>query len=110
MCDSSKSAAGFFGFLTGAVIGAGLALLFAPQTGAETRKQIKDVSDKVADDVKENYDKISKEAKKSIEQVKTAAEKAMDNVKHFVDGAKEGLKKEIKQELKEEAAPAKAKK
>jgi gas vesicle protein len=34
-------------FLTGAAIGAGLALLFAPQSGEETRKKIKDMGEKV---------------------------------------------------------------
>lgn len=36
----------FVRFLAGAVIGAGLALLFAPQSGKKTRKKIKDFSDK----------------------------------------------------------------
>ncbi|MCP5049357.1 MAG: YtxH domain-containing protein [bacterium] len=103
MCSDKNGASGFLGFLAGAVIGAGLALLYAPQTGKETRKQIKDASEKVADDVKENYDKISKEAKKSIDQVRVAAEKAIDNVKTFIEGAKDGLKKEIKDELSEES-------
>jgi gas vesicle protein len=109
MCNDRGGIAGFIGFLTGAALGAGLALLFAPQTGSETRKQIKDVSGKVADDVKENYEKISKEAKKSVDQVKVATEGAIENVKAFIEGAKDGLKKEIKAELKEETA-AKAKK
>jgi gas vesicle protein len=106
---------GFFGFicfLTGAAIGAGLALLYAPQPGTETRKKIKDVSEKVADDVKENYERLTKEAKKAIEQVKGTAEKAVENVKSFIEGAKDGLKKEIKAEIKEEvkaAAPPKKK-
>ena len=101
-------------FLAGAAIGAGLALLFAPQSGEETRKKVKEFSGKVTDEVKEGYDKVAKEAKKSVDQVKTAAENAIEHVKAFIDGAKEGLKKEIKAELKEEEiketkAPAKKK-
>ena len=56
-----------FTFLTGAAIGAGLALLFAPQSGEETRKKIKEMGEKVADEVKENYEKLHKEAQKAIE-------------------------------------------
>jgi len=108
MASDNSGMAGILGFLTGAVIGAGIALLFAPQTGEETRKQIKDVSGKVADDVKENYEKISNEAKKGIDQIKVAADSAIENVKSFIDGAKDVLKKEITEELKE-AAPAKKK-
>jgi len=99
---------GFFGFMclvTGAALGAGLALLFAPQTGEETRKKIKDVSGKMAEDVKDSYDKLGKEAKKSIDQIKNTAETAMQHLKSFIDGTKEGLKKEIKAEIKEETEP-----
>ncbi len=102
---------GLMYFLAGAAIGAGLALLFAPQSGEETRKKIKEFSGKVTGEVKEGYEKVSSEAKKSIDQVKNTAEKAVDHVKAFVAGAKEGLKREIKAELKEaeEKAPARKK-
>ncbi|MCX6554468.1 MAG: YtxH domain-containing protein [Candidatus Aminicenantes bacterium] len=65
----------FFSFLSGAAIGAGLALLFAPQSGRETRRQIKDLSDKIGSEVKDNVEKIS--------------EKAMD----FIEGTKDTFKK-----------------
>ena len=110
MSDDRNGFIGLVSFLTGAALGATLALLFAPQSGAETRKQIKDVSDKVTDEVKENYEKVSKEAKKAVEQVKIASDKAIENVKSFIDGAKTGLKKEIKEEIEEEVkAPEKKK-
>jgi gas vesicle protein len=60
----------FFSFLTGAAIGAGLALLFAPQSGKETRKQIKDFSDKLGGEVRDGVDKISEKAKGFIEKGK----------------------------------------
>jgi len=108
MSDNNSGLAGLLGFVTGAVIGAGLALLYAPQTGKETRQKIKETSEKISADMKENYEKMGKEAKKAVEQVKVAAEGALENVKSFIDGAKEGMKREIKSELKEEAAaPAK---
>ncbi len=100
-----------FTFLTGAAIGAGLALLFAPQTGEETRKKIKDISDKLADDAKDNYEKITREAQKAIDSVKTTSDKAVEQVKTFIDSAKEGFKQELaeaKSEV-EESAPAKKK-
>ena len=101
MSDERNSAFGtFVTFLTGAAIGAGVALLFAPQSGEETRKKIKKVSDKVSDDVKENYEKMSKEAQKAIETVKTASEKAVSQMKSFIDGAKDSLKKEVRDEIK----------
>ncbi len=57
----------FFSFLTGAAIGAGLALLFAPQSGKETRKQIKDFSEKLSGEVKDEVEKLSERAKGFVE-------------------------------------------
>jgi gas vesicle protein len=57
----------FFSFLTGAALGAGLALLFAPQSGKETRKQIKDLSEKLSGEMKDEVEKISEKAKGLIE-------------------------------------------
>ncbi len=111
MSENRTGVVGLVSFLAGAALGAGLALLFAPQSGKETRKKIKEFSGKVAEDVKEGYDKVSKEARKSIDQVKATAENAIEHVKSFIDGAKTGLKREIKSELKAEetATPAKKK-
>lgn len=88
---------GFVTFLTGAAIGAGLALLFAPQSGEETRKQIKDMGDKVSDEVKQNYDKVAKESQKAIQTVKDASDKALVQIKSFIEGTKENIKKETGQ-------------
>lgn len=84
-------------FLTGAAIGAGLALLFAPQSGEETRKKIKEMGEKVSDDVREGYEKVTKEAQKAIDSVKSASEKAITQVKTLVDTTKEGIKKGAKE-------------
>ena len=65
----------FFSFLTGAVVGAGLALLFAPQSGKETRKQIKDFSEKLGSEVKDSVEKISEKAKDLIEGTKDTFKK-----------------------------------
>ena len=93
-----------FAFLTGAAIGAGLALLYAPQSGEETRKKLKELSEKVADDVKDHYEKLHKETQKAIESVKSTSEKAVGQIKTFIEGAKEGLVKEQKK-AKTKAAP-----
>jgi len=60
----------FFSFLSGAAIGAGLALLLAPQSGKETRKQIKDFSEKLNGEVRDEVEKISEKAKGFIEGAK----------------------------------------
>lgn len=81
MSSERKGMSTFIGFLAGAAIGAGIALLFAPQSGKETRKKIKDASEKVAGNIKENYEKVTRE-------VKQAAENGIEHVKSFVGGSK----------------------
>lgn len=68
----------FVSFLTGAAIGAGLALLFAPQSGKVTRKKIRDFSDKVGDEVKENVEKIGDKAKTFYEGTKEKFKKRLE--------------------------------
>jgi gas vesicle protein len=65
----------FFSFLTGAAVGAGLALLFAPQSGKETRKQIKDLSEKLGGEVKDGVDKVSERAKSFLDGAKDTFQK-----------------------------------
>lgn len=84
-----RSGGGMGIFLLGAAIGAGLALLFAPQTGDETRaavrrtarrvrRQARDVADRARDVAERGLDKVddlarsgksaAKEAREAIEQ------------------------------------------
>jgi gas vesicle protein len=48
-CDEDKNTNILVSFLIGGIIGAGLALLFAPQSGRKTRKQIAEMADEVKD-------------------------------------------------------------
>lgn len=66
-------------FILGGVLGASLALLFAPQAGQETRERLKGI----AGDVQEK-------SKKVAEEVKTAAEKAIEQGREFL-GEKKSL-------------------
>lgn len=80
-CEEKSSFATFLvGFLSGAAIGAGLALLFAPQSGKETREKIKDtteaIKDKISDLVDDTKDFIA-EQKRAIVDAVTAGKEAM---------------------------------
>lgn len=89
MSCEEKSTFGAFliGFLSGAAIGAGLALLFAPQSGKETREKIKDVAEEVKDkisdlvgDTKEFIAEQKKAIKDAVEAGKEAMRKAYEGV------------------------------
>jgi gas vesicle protein len=90
----------FFSFLTGTVIGAGLALLFAPQSGEKTREQIKDFSGKLGNEVKDFSEKLGNEVKgfsdKLGGEVREGVEKFSGRAKTFIDGAKDTISKKSK--------------
>lgn len=65
------------GALLGGIIGAGAALLLAPQSGEKTRKQLKGK----ADEVKLKAHLASKEAEDKFEEVKMSAEDKMREAK-----------------------------
>lgn len=92
---SKSSASAFLGFIAGAVAGAAIGILFAPEKGTDTRKKIKSQAQKVGDDMKENLshkidelnnfvsgfvnetkDKISELEKKTKQEAREVKEKA----------------------------------
>jgi len=83
MSNQNGFGASLMTFLSGVVIGGGLALLFAPQSGKETRKQIKDVAEKTADEVRGRTEKIAQSARNVVKHAKS-----------YVSGSKEGLQDE----------------
>ena len=72
-----SSGAVAFAFLAGAIVGVGAALLLAPQSGAETRKMLR------------NYaEKAEEEALEKAKEAKVAIEKAIEQGKQFVNEKK----------------------
>jgi len=62
------------GFVMGAVLGAGIALLLAPATGSDTRRKLGEVASKVKDKatdrfgtVRDGIDQLKNDAKSAIE-------------------------------------------
>ena len=78
-----------FTFLIGAAAGFVLGILFAPASGKETRKKIKDQAAKTGEMAKESYEKISREAEKGILVVKDKAQEGIDAIKDFIEKKKE---------------------
>jgi gas vesicle protein len=75
-------------FLVGATTGFILGVLFAPASGKETRKKIKEGAVKAGEKAKESYAKIAKEAEKGIKIVKERAQEGLDSLKGFVEKKK----------------------
>ncbi len=70
-------------FLLGGIVGAGIAILLAPQSGRETREKIKEYADSV---------KVK--AAESVQKVKSVLEEKKSVLSAAVEAGKEAYKKE----------------
>ena len=80
-----------FAFLMGGFVGAGVALILAPQSGSETRKQVRDL----AEDVKEKTADIKEKVTKGVEQGKGAVSTTLEMGKEFIEEKKTALSSAI---------------
>lgn len=89
----------WFAFGVGVVAGATVALLYAPQTGAKTRKQLRkgvedagDYLEEAGDYLKDQAERLSNEAQKAVkrtrQQVESVVDKAGDIASVAVKSAK----------------------
>ena len=63
------------GFLAGALVGAGVGLLFAPKSGEETRKELKAKLDEMANQIKDiDLDDVKKEFSNKVKDIKAELE------------------------------------
>ena len=79
----------FLSFLLGGIVGAGVAMLLAPQSGRETREKIKDFAEDVRDKVTSAVDK----GKDYYEGKKSAITTAIEAGKDAYDKERERLSK-----------------
>jgi gas vesicle protein len=99
--------AGWSAFLAGALIGAGVALLFAPAPGTELRGRLREYANRAKDDVlekgqeawdtavergKEYYDQGEKVVRKASRSARDAANQGVETVKEAGHSAKEFAK------------------
>lgn len=73
------------GFLTGAAVGSIMALLFAPKSGKELRKDIKNKSQDLIEDADEYLMKAKDKASQLINEGKKKSEKLVSETKEKVD-------------------------
>jgi len=80
----------FLSFLIGGVVGAGLALLLAPQPGREMRKRIKEFPG----EAKEYVEDVKGRVKSTVEKGKEVFENKKSALSKAVEAGKEAYKKE----------------
>lgn len=69
-----------FTFLGGMLVGAAVAILFAPESGEETRKKIKDTFDKEYQGLKDKINSLETRAKAAADDYTSAKAKAAEEI------------------------------
>jgi gas vesicle protein len=89
----------WFAFGIGVVAGATIALLYAPQTGVKTRRQLRkgveDAGDYLVDAgdyLKEQAEHLSNEAQKAVKRTRDQVESVVDKAGDVVSGAVKSAK------------------
>ena len=98
--DGYSSGSVLLSFLLGGVVGAGLALLFAPQSGRETRQKIKDLADDVKEKSAEYVNQAKEKATSLVEEGKGYYDEKKSILKSAVEAGKEAYEKEKEKYVK----------
>ncbi len=73
------------GFLWGFGLGIGLGLLFAPRSGEETRENLSERANSMADSARETYAQGRERVQRGVQQVRATAVRAVDRMRTGTD-------------------------
>lgn len=79
-------------FALGALVGAGLALLFAPQTGAETQEEIRIRARRLKGQAEERVRAVQEELEGRLDQARAGVQTRMDGVRTAVDSGRQAAR------------------
>ncbi len=100
-CNHASSI--LFSFLLGGIVGAGLALLLAPQTGAGTRRKLSDVSGELREKADEFIDQAKTSVDSAVHKGRDIVEEKKSVIASAIEAGKEAFKKEKEKEAAEES-------
>jgi gas vesicle protein len=96
--DSQHEANSFvMGLMTGAILGAGLAMLFAPKKGSELRSQLSDTANTVAGNASKAYRRASETAGQWVERGREAGEHAFRKTRQAVNEGTEEAQRYVRE-------------
>lgn len=90
------------GFIVGGLVGAAMALLYAPQSGEETRAYIRDKSIELKEKAAETVEEARERTEKALEEAKARADAAYAEVKARTEELARLTKKASKVVLEEQ--------
>ncbi|HMK48759.1 MAG TPA: YtxH domain-containing protein [Thermodesulfovibrionales bacterium] len=94
----------FLSFILGGVVGAGVALLLAPQSGRETRQKIRQFTEDVKDKAVDYVDDMKGKVTSGIDKSKEYYEEKKTILTSAIEAGKEAYEKEKERFSKEENA------
>ncbi len=87
-----RSDSGLGGFLLGLAVGAGMALLFAPKTGEETRRQLKNTGRRLRTVASERAEDLQDALGGGYERTRVRVEEGLDSARQTIDEKRESAK------------------
>jgi gas vesicle protein len=98
---SNTSGNSLLALLTGALVGVGIGILFAPDKGIKTREKIKDGFQDAKDDLKQKLDEVSEQLKSKLTHSKDNLEDSFEDMVSNVSHKTEDLISFLEQKLAE---------
>jgi gas vesicle protein len=96
MADNGNNVGGILvAFMAGMVVGAGFALLYAPQSGKETRRMLAKKADELKDEAEEIVDDVLEKGKKVLKEKKEQFDAAIEAGKEAMVDAKKKIKEAV---------------
>jgi len=83
-------------FLLGGMVGAGLALLLAPQSGPEARRKIMDIADDVKEKAGDYVNQAREKVTSTVEKGKSYVDEKKSLIAAAFEAGKEAYEKEVK--------------
>jgi gas vesicle protein len=90
----------FLAFIIGGIVGAGIALLTAPQSGRETREKIKGLADETRQKANEYAGQVKDKFSSAVESGKHFVEEKKSLISTAIDAGKEAYGKEKEKQSK----------
>jgi gas vesicle protein len=83
---------GFGAFILGALVGAGVALLLAPQSGEETQAELKRRAEELKSSAEDRLKAASEQLETRLDQARAGVNERVDRVKHAVDTGRDAAR------------------
>jgi len=102
-----ESGGGVGPFLLGAILGAGIALLYAPRSGEETQKDLKDRARKLRGAAEDRMREVQEQVEARLEQARAELLERVEAIREAVDSGREAAH-EAREDLEEKIERSKA--